>query len=1076
MLRFSATLLVSVMKAAGRVPPQLHLALLCLLAVDAWAQDSASLSVFVTDPSSAVTPGARVSLVDNHRGTVTQAETSGSGRADFDSLAPSDYTIEVEKPGFNKYRIESVNLAVRAREELRIQLQVAAASETKVDVVERISNITTDPTQGTPMDHEFLENLPVNGRNVESLVLMTPGISTAQGGRDAGGFNANGLEANMNYYTLDGVSVNQTAGGGAAGGGGFAAGRGGGAFAGGPGGGPGGGGAGAGGPMDMISMDSMQEMKVQTSSIAPEFGRTPGAQIVMSSRGGSNQFHGSAFYYFRNGLFDANDWFANAGGYGKGTESQNRPGATLGGPIVKDRTLFFLSYEDLRLTAPYTAIADVPDMGTRAAAPAVLQPFLNAYPIPNGGELTNGAALYHAVVSDPLKSSSSSVRLDQIVNSKMTAFARFSVTPTSSQVRGSDAISPNLITTRSSHSDAATAGLTHSFWSGFLNDLRMNYSDFSSYSKTIMDNYGGAIPLTDGEVFPSGVLSADSSFNFNIMGLAGYSSGGQSRTRQAQWNVVDSVSKTESAHQIKAGVDIRQIRDTNYPNIYSESVSFNGLETTSSTPQYAFLTGTALNAQVTSSVGEVYPTYLNFSAYGQDTWRVTKWTTITWGLRWDVNPAPYARIGQQPFALSSDPVAGVTQNNPLYPTKWWNIAPRFGVAYNMKEQRGHEMMLRVGVGLFYDVGYGSTAGAFNGAPFTDVRTISEATFPLAPNLLIAPPMPPFRPYGLINSADPSLVAPRVYQWNETWEHNYGVNNTLTVGLIGNAGRDLALTQTQPAYTSAYNLAILTSNGAESDYNGLQLQFRRRMSSRLQMQLSYTWSHTIDSTNPGGPGGGGGFGSILTGQRADADYDIRQNFTWSGSYQLPGVNNPIGGTLLRNWFLDFNFFARTGLPFDVQGVSSCTSNAGTSNTCPTTNNTGLFALVRPSLTGQPIWISNPNAPGGRVLNPAAFALPTGYQQGSLGRNTLRGFGANQLNLSLRRVIALTERVRLNLGLQAFNVFNHPNFANPSPQEGGNLASPEFGQVTRMLNTGLGGASALYQAGGPRSMELAVRLQF
>ena len=111
-----------------------------------------------------------------------------------------------------------------------------------------------------------------------------------------------------------------------------------------------------------------------------------------------------------------------------------------------------------------------------------------------------------------------------------------------------------------------------------------------------------------------------------------------------------------------------------------------------------------------------------------------------------------------------------------------------------------------------------------------------------------------------------------------------------------------------------------------------------------------------------------------------------------------------------------------------------------------------------------------------MNPAAFALPTGYQQGSLGRNTLRGFGAQQLNLSLRRVIPLTERVRLNVGIQAFNIFNHPNFANPSQQEGGNMASPEFGQVTRMLNTGLGGASALYQSGGPRSMELSVRLQF
>ena len=129
-------------------------------------------------------------------------------------------------------------------------------------------------------------------------------------------------------------------------------------------------------------------------------------------------------------------------------------------------------------------------------------------------------------------------------------------------------------------------------------------------------------------------------------------------------------------------------------------------------------------------------------------------------------------------------------------------------------------MLRAAFGIFFDTGYGSTQGAFNGAPFTDVRTLSQVYFPLAASLLGAPPLPPFRPYGQINSADPSLVAPRVYQYNATWEHNYGVANTLTVGLVGTAGRDLVLNQTQPAYTSAYNLALLTSNGATSDYHGL----------------------------------------------------------------------------------------------------------------------------------------------------------------------------------------------------------------------------------------------------------------
>ena len=134
------------------------------------------------------------------------------------------------------------------------------------------------------------------------------------------------------------------------------------------------------------------------------------------------------------------------------------------------------------------------------------------------------------------------------------------------------------------------------------------------------------------------------------------------------------------------------------------------------------------------------------------------------------------------------------------------------------------------------------------------------------------------------------------------------------------------------------------------------------------------------------------------------------------------------------------------------------------------------MVRPSYTGLPIWVSNPNVPGGRELSPAAWALPTGFEQGTLGRNSLRGFGAEQLNLAVRKVIPIGEQVRLNIGVQAFNVFNHPNFANPSPQTGANLASPNFGVVTQMLNSGFGGPASFFQTGGPRSLELSVRLQF
>jgi hypothetical protein len=710
---------------------------------------------------------------------------------------------------------------------------------------------------------------------------------------------------------------------------------------------------------------------------------------------------------------------------------------------------------------------------------------LNAFPIPNSIALTGGAAQYRAVISNPSRSDSASLRLDQIVNNKTTFFLRYSLSPSSSERRGSEVSSPNVLTHQSSHSQTFTSGLVRALPDGMVNDLRVNYSRTSATSYSTMDNFGGAIPLTDSEVFPKGVTSAAASFNMSMFGVAGYSFGGESGTEQQQFNVVDSVTKVMDTHHLKTGIDLRRILVTNNRLPYSENVSFNGISGNS----YSLTSGTALNGQVTSSVKTVYPTYLNFSLYGQDTWHFTERTTFTYGLRWDVNPAPTARQGEKPFALSTNSIAGVTQNDPIYPTKMWNIAPRGGVAYQISTQPGFEMMFRSGFGVFYDLGYGTTSGAFSGAPYQNVTTISEVQFPLAAKYLAAPLLPPTRPYGQVTTAALDLVTPLVYQWNTTIEQHFGSSSLLSIGYAATRGKNLTRVQTSPAYSDAYDVVSETTNGATSSYNGMQLQFRRRMSDRLQIQLSYTWSHSIDTAS-NDAGFGGGFATLFGGgQKGSSDYDIRQNLSLSGSYRLP---SPAKGWLwspVRHWYLDFVDTARTGLPFDLSTISTSSSGAGTissnGNTITTTTTTngdvnssvGLFAQVRPNYNGNPLWIVDPTVPGGMRLNSAAFDLVTGFSQGNLGRNVLRGFGVQQLDLSLRRTIPITERWILSLSAHAYNVMNHPNFANPSPLQGASLASPNFGVVTQMLNQSFGGAvNSLYQSGGPRSIELSVRLQF
>jgi len=1019
------------------------------------AQDPATLSVTVVDPSNAVVPGAQLTLIDQRRGSVRQAQTRETGDAVFDHLDPGVYTLEAEKAGFDKIRLDKVLVAVRDRQSLHLEFRVSAAAQTTVTVTGEAEGISSDPAAGISVDSKYMENLPVNGRNANSLILMTPGITSAAGGRGGFGFNANGLRENTNYYTLDGVSLNASVGGG---------GPMGGPMGGGP---PMGGGAPMGSGPEMISIDAMQEMRVQTSTFAPEFGRSPGAQISMVSRGGGNAVHGSLYYYFRNDQLNANDWFANNSGLPRGELRQNRMGGVLGGPLKKDRTFFFVSYEGLRLRTPVTVIADVPDLASRRSARSNLRPYLNAFPLPNGPELTDGAAQFRSVISNPSTTDSGSFRLDHLLTARWTLFVRYGYSTSSGRSRGSEIITPNVLSTRDSVSHTITTGVTRLLGGGAINDLRVNFSRSGGNSSSTMDDFGGAVPLTEDRMFPKSVTAAQGQFSLNVSGLAGYSCASQLRNEQQQINLTDNLTKTFGRHHFKTGLDLRYITPTYHRKPYGENITFRSLGGASD----SLLSGVATNVTITANLTEVYPVYVNFSLYGQDAYRATERTTLTYGLRWDVNPAPGVRHGPRPLAVASDQIAGVTQNDPLYQTRWFDVAPRFGLAYQMDTTPGREMIFRSGAGLFYDMGYGMSAGAFNGAPYSSVRTLTTATFPLSASNLSPPTLPPVRPYGQIIAAERSLRSPRVIQFSAAVERMFGAGQSLTIGYSGTRGDRLLRIEMQPSFSNAYDLLNVSTNGATSSYNGLQVQFRRRLSATLQTQLSYTYSHSIDSAS-NDMGFGGGFATLFGGgERGSSDFDIRHNLNLSGSWILPAPKRGLFAPLLHGWYADWVITARTGLPFDVQGISSEASNSSDSSA-----RGGLFAQVRPDYNGKPLWIRDSHVPGGQRLNADAFSAPSGYGQGNLGRNAIRGFPAQQVDLALRRQLAWGERLRLNLSAQAYNILNHPNFANPSPQEGANLSSPNFGAVTRMVNQSMGGGGAIYSSGGSRSLELALRLQF
>lgn len=1026
------------------------------------AQETASLSGTVVDQSDAVVPEAEVTLLQTASGLTRRAVSDPAGVFGFDSLPPGDYTITVVKAGFKRLRLEHVPLSVRDRQTLRIELQVSEAAATAMDVTGEAEGVSTDISTGTAIEHGYSQDLPVNGRNVQALIRMSPGVISA-GGPD---FNVNGLRSNTNYYMFDGVSANRGMGGGGPGGG-----MGGGPGRGGMMGGPSMGGGGGPG-LDSISLDSMQEVRVQTSAFAPEFGRSPGAQVSMMSRSGSNQIHGSLSEYFRNERMNANDWFANSTAKPRGRMRQNRFGAVLGGPAVRDRTFFFVSYDGLRLQTPQTAIASVPDLRTRKSAPAALRAYLNAFPLPNGAAEDNGAAGFAATFSNPSSSDGGSVRLDHRFNDRWNAFVRVSSAPSEGVSRSSEMTSPNMSNSTDSKSLTATASVVTLLNVQATNDLRLNYSRSQMSSTSVMDDFGGAVPLKASQLLPSAVSPAKGSFSLTAMGLSGYSVGSDMRSRQEQINVVDSLTRLGGKHHFKAGADYRRSMPTNYHQTYSTTVTFNGL----AGDKGSMTSGYATSAVVTSNEPAAYPLYVNFSLYGQDSFQATERTTLIYGLRWDVNPAPGVRKGPRPYALSDMSICAVTQSEGLYHTRWFDIAPRLGLAYQMDPTPGREMVFRLGGGLFYDTGYGMSGGAFNGAPYSSVKNLTSVVFPLSAANLKAPALPPTRPFGQISAADASLKSPVVFQWSATLERGFGRGQMLSAGYVGTTGRRLLQTQSTPSFSDAYDMLMQTTNGATSSYHGLQVQFRRRMSKSLQMQLGYTWGHSIDSASNDMGGMRMGFASFQEGNRADSDYDIRQNLSFSGSWSLPYPKVVIIRTLFGDWHAEWVATARTPLPFDVQGISSTTSDTASSSS--TTPRGGVFAQIRPNYTGKPVWIKDRSVAGGKRLNPEAFEVPDEYEQGNLARNSIRGFPVSQVDLSLRRQIVIRESWRLQLAAQAYNALNHPNFANPSQMESAYMSSAKFGVATRMLNQGMGGGGggSVYGNGGPRSVELTLRLQF
>ena len=992
-----------------------------LCSSQAWAQRSAYIHGRVIDPSQAAVPEAAITIVNQESGFRHITQTATSGDYAVGSLESGTYKVTVRKDGFRTMIRFNVKIANLEAAQLDFALSVGAVQETIT--VEGTAPLTgqEDASIGMRVFREDVQRLPLNGRGVLGLLELSPGTNVTPATRgEAGQFTANGQRPNANYFTVDGASANTGVSAG-----GLPAQITGGVLP----------AMSAFGSLDsLLPVEAVDELRVQTSNTVSELGRLPGAYVALTSRSGSNEFHGSAVYRFRNELLAANDWFANVSGEPRGPLRLNDISPSFAGPVRRDRTFFFLSYQHMALRGSYVSRQPVPSLATRDSAPFWVQPALSLYPEPNGPDLGRGLSAWYGRNVRPSQLDSGLARIDHALTSRVTLFARYNDSPSFNEF---GATQINRLDIRF---QSLTMGLNLRPGTHWIIDLRSNESQAearSSWARPGQANPSGCDlePMTS-YLFPA-AGTCNALVRFSIGGVGQVVTGREGMRRQRQFQTVESTSWKRGSHTVRFGADYRRMvpirRDaTGVLSAIADDI-------TSLTDKRNLWLGSTLPISTATEVTEL-------SLWAQDTWQISPRFLITPGLRWELNPSPEAT----PTTYFLDPQTGTffdRNHSLLWPVPYTNFAPRLGLAWRVR--KSGRTVVRASGGLFYDSSLSIATDLINGGPFNITQFINGV-------------------HGIVSSLlsyafSPNLRLPRLTEWNFTLDQSLGTHDTLSIGYVGSSGRRLFRREVGGPGNTPTALFALTTNNGVSEYHGLQMQYRRKVLQGLQSLVSYSWSHSLDNDSSDAflvwAGGG------ATTDRASSDFDLRHSLTAALTYELPERSAGIS-RWLSGWAIDSMVRVRSGFPLSVlvneqyQGIA-------------------LADAFRPDrIFGQPIWIDDSAAPGGKRLNRAAFQPAPDGMQGTLGRNSIAGFAMGQVDLALRREFRFRDRKVLQLRLEGFNVLNQANFADPVKF----LSSAVFGQSTSMLNLMLGtgspgsGLSPILQSGGPRSLQATVRFRF
>ena len=1056
--------------------------LICFNAANLQAQgSSATVNGLITDHSGAVVPNTEVQAVNIDTNVVYPTKTNGVGLYTIQSIPPGRYRIHIRRDGFKE--IDMTDLVLHTQDTLQqnFSMEVGSTSES-VTVMAGATN--DNPAVSMTVSREFVENMPLNGRSFQDLIQLAPGtVSTPSPGN---GYSIDGQRYDSNNFTVDGVSANL---------GGFVN-----------------NGTGTYGTtlagsvpaqtaldttQSIASIDSLQEFTIQTSGYAAEYGRSPGGQVQFTTRSGTNNLHGTLFEYLRNTAFDANSFSNDYYNDPQTAEHQNDFGGTLGGALNiphlydgKDKSFYFVSYEGLRLLLPSSEEEFNPTQAFMNAASPNARPFLQAAPPPNvlvGGApvsgdsckvsgttiLVSGGASnlpdcddeFYSGYSYPEQLDNYSARFDENFGKRFRAFVRYADTP-SFQRTGEEEQVPTAINTHS-----WTAGLTSTLSSTLLDEFRFNFTHDGEEKSEIGQPFEGAVPLARNELIPS---AFDSPYAYGLavieptnLELRIRPTIQNNATVQHQFQILNTISWTKGTHNLKFGADWRRLTPVFAVEPYGSSMTVRSVADIAQ--------GNATTLVIQANVLGT-PIFDNLSLYAQDHWRVSSRLSLDYGLRWDFNPPPGPSNGFYPVSLTSTNLTTASLSNDHtqpYQTDYHSFAPRIGFAWNAIPGRSHAVTVRGGFGIFFDTAQQAVGSEYaDEYPFEATGpTQSAVPLPLSSSALNPPSVTSVltTPYPSVTTSALNLTAPYTEQWNLSVDEALGLRNTFTASYVGNGGKKLLFTNYyngipgNPAFTTVY----LTNNGANSNYNALQIQDLGRVTNGLDIVGSFTWAHALDSASTDE--------TQISPVYGNSDNDVRRvlnlalNYHTPESYKAPWIQRIASG-----WALANRFSAQSGYPIKLYESTYITTNADTD-----------IDYTPDLVPGTPIYLHGAAAAGsvtGWRLNRAAFACTTTgatagactgtpTREGTLGRNYVREPAFWTLNSSVQRDLPLYEQLHLIFRVDAFNIFNHPNLSGPNTT----LSSAGFGELTGGIES-IGSTNQLYAMGEPRSLQFSLKLQF